>query len=270
MPALTDTSTAAPFVTLKPGSREHPIFIVHGLCGRSQFSKLAAHIGTTNSVLGIQARGIDGLEQPYDRIEDMSEFYLEALKTSYPDGPYILIGYSFGGLIALEMARRLLQNGIGVPLLILVDTYPHPRFLTPTQRTRVFLRRLRSHRDKMAQLPGPYAFSYFIQRFKNRLGISAGSFEGLAAEDGRNLALDLVTRSAYDALANYKPKFYPGKINFVTTNEKTFFPEDPEPVWAHLADKLEVDVVPGNHLNIVTTEFEPLAAVITRLVRGLE
>jgi hypothetical protein len=56
----------------------------------------------------------------------------------------------------------------------------------------------------------------------------------------------------------------------VTTNEKTFFPEDPEPVWAHLADKLEVDVVPGNHLNIVTTEFEPLAAVITRLVRGLE
>jgi thioesterase domain-containing protein len=271
MSALIDTSRSSPFVTIKAGSHKPPIFIIHGLCGRTQFSKLATHIATKNPVYGIQARGIDGAEQPFDRIEDMSRFYLEALNQSYPNGPYILIGYSFGGLIALEMAQRLLQNGSCVPLLVLVDAYPHPRFLTSIQRKRLFLRRVRSHVDKLWRLPLPGALSYFVRGVKNRLHIFSTPSESLAeAQDGRSPALQLVKSKAYEALVNYKPKFYPGKINFVATDEKTFFPEYPEPVWAHLTDKLEVDIIPGNHLNIVTTEFEPLAAVITRHVRELD
>ena len=225
MPALIDTSRS-PFVTIKIGSHKPPIFIVHGLCGRTQFSKLATHIGTTNPIYGIQARGIDGAEQPFDRIEDMSKFYLEELKDLYPSGPCILVGYSFGGLIALEMARCLLGNGICVPLLILVDSYPHPHFLTSSQRKRLFLRRLRTHIDRMWRLPRPDAFSYFLRGIKNRLRVSSISSESIPeTQDGRSAALDLVKRKAYEALANYRPRFYPGKINFVTTDEKSFFPK---------------------------------------------
>ena len=271
MSTLVEPLKSSPFVTIKDGSRKPPIFIIHGLCGRAQFSKLATHIGTANPVYGIQARGLHGAEPPFDRVEDMSSLYLEALNNFYPNGSYILIGYSFGGLIALEMAQRLIQNGMCLPLLILVDTYPHPRFLTSSLRTRLFLRRLRSHLRKMWQLPRPEAFSYLVQRFKNRVRLSTKSFEASAeALRGRSSALELVNRKAYDALANYRPKFYPGKVNFVATNEKTFFPEDPESVWGHLVGKLEVDFIPGNHLNIVTTEFEPLAAVITRLAHELD
>jgi acetoacetyl-CoA synthetase len=271
MPALIDTSKSSPFVTMKIGSHPLPILIMHGLCGRILFSKLARHIRTTNPVYGIQARGIDAQEQPFSSIEDMSRFYLEALSRYHPHGPYILIGYSFGGLVALEMAQRLLQHGMCVPLLVLVDAYPHPGFLTEGQRRRLLVRRLRSHLGKMWQLPLPDAIAYFVRGFSNRLKLSSSSYENLAeAQDGRGPALELVKSKAYEALANYKPRFYPGKINFVTTKEKSFFPEDPEPIWAHLADKLEVDIIPGNHLNMVTTEFEALAAVITRHIRELD
>jgi surfactin synthase thioesterase subunit len=65
------------------------------------------------------------MEEPFERIEDMAEFYLDALNELQPQGPYILIGYSFGGLVALEMAKCLLDEGRSVALLV-------PERYTPT------------------------------------------------------------------------------------------------------------------------------------------
>jgi acetoacetyl-CoA synthetase len=123
-----ETLKYSPFVQIKDGDGSPPIFIAHGLCGTVQFYKLAKHIRTGNPVYGIQAKGIDGTEQPFDRVEDMGRFYLESLKHRHPEGPYILVGYSFGGLIALDMAQHLFESGKEVALLVLVDTYPHPRY----------------------------------------------------------------------------------------------------------------------------------------------
>jgi thioesterase domain-containing protein len=257
------------FITIKNGSQKAPIFIIHGTCGRVQFSKLASHIRTDNPVYGIPARGLDGAEEPFDCIEDMSKFYLDELSHFYPDGPCILVGYSFGGLIALEMAHGLLQKGMRVSLLVLVDAYPHPRFLTPAQRKQLFIRKLRSHIGRMRRSSLSEGFAYFVRRF-SRMHIFRSPSDRLAkTDDQRSSTLKTVESSAYEALANYNPRFYPGKINFVAADKKSFFPEDPKPIWAHLADELEVDVIPGDHLNIVTTEFEGLAAVITRYVREL-
>lgn len=271
MSTLVERLKSSPFVAIKDGFQKPPIFIIHGVCGRVQFSRLAEQIRTNHPVYGIQARGVDGADTPFDRIEDMSRFYLEALRHFFPEGPYILIGYSFGGLIALEMAQQLIENGMCVPLLFLVDAYPHPRFLRSSQRKRLFLTRVRSHFKEMRQLSLPLAFVYFIKRFKNRLSISSTRSKSFAKpQHERNSALELVETKAYDALGVYKPKFYPGKINFVAPDEKSFFPEHPELVWAHLTNDLEVDFIPGNHLNIVTTKSEALAAVITRHIRKLE
>lgn len=109
---------------MKAGSEKPPIFITHGLCGTGQFFELAERIRTKHPVYGIQGKGIDDLEEPFDRVEDMAKFYLEALEELYPQGPYILIGYSFGGLVALEMAQHLLETGKNVALLVLLDASP--------------------------------------------------------------------------------------------------------------------------------------------------
>ncbi len=161
----------SPFVQLKAGSERPPILIAHGLDGLTSFSRLAEHIRTGHPVYGIQARGVDGLEEPYDRIEDMAQFYLDALDRVQPKGPYILIGYSFGGLVALEMAQRLSRNEENVALLVLIDAYPHPRFLSRDQRLRLFARRIRRHLSEMKQMDATEAASYFLRGLEHRLRI---------------------------------------------------------------------------------------------------
>jgi acetoacetyl-CoA synthetase len=257
----------SPFILIKNGSGTHPVFIAHGLCGTVQVAELAKHIHTSNPVFGIQGKGIDGLDEPFDRVEDMARFYLEAIESLDAEGPYILVGYSFGGLVALEMAQRLLDKGKRVALLVLIDAYPHPRYLPWWQRQRLSITRARGHFKHMREMPLRKALAYFRRGLERRLHMrrtleeSPGSPLSLPFAAA---ALQRVKQNAFVAYANYQPRFYRGKINFVTAEKKSFFPEDPGSVWSGLASKLEIDTIPGNHLNIVTTEFKPLAAVLTR------
>lgn len=105
----------------------------------------------------------------------------------------------------------------------------------------------------MRQLPFASAFSYFLNGLRRRLYIagasekSKGSTEMLSLPFGES-ALRRVKPKAYLAYASYRPSFYRGKIHFITTQTKSFFPEDPAAVWRSLAGELEVEVIPGNHL----------------------
>jgi thioesterase domain-containing protein len=56
----------------------------------------------------------------------------------------------------------------------------------------------------------------------------------------------------------------------VTTEVKTFFPGDPWSVWNRLTASLVVETIPGDHLNIVSTEYRPLAEVLTRFVNAID
>ena len=267
--ALLDQSSispgSSPFVQIKAGSEKPPIFITHGLCGTVKFSGLSKNIRTDHPIYGIQAKGIDGIEEPFDRVEDMARFYLEGLENLCPHGPYILIGYSFGGLVALEMAQRLSENRNQVALLALLDTYPHPSYYARLERMRLVVTRVKGHLNEMRQLPFASAFSYFLSGLKRRLHIVGGSPE-MPLPFGET-SLRRVEQKAYQAYESYRPRFYRGKIHFVTTQTKSFFPEDPAAIWGRLTAELEIEVIPGNHLNIVTTEFEDLAAVLTRYVK---
>ena len=158
----------SPFVQIKAGSDKPPIVIAHGLSGVVQFSELACHIQTGQPIYGIQARGIDGEQEPFARVEDMAEFYLDSLAELYPAGPYILIGYSFGGLVAFEMAQRLVVRGKTVALLILLDAYPHPRFLSAPVRLHLFGNRMKNHALHMFQLSLPTAWNYFVNGCQRR------------------------------------------------------------------------------------------------------
>jgi acetoacetyl-CoA synthetase len=260
----------SPFVELKRGDEQPPILLAHGLDGRAGFSELAKHIRTESAIYGIQAKGLDGGEEPLERIEDMAEFYLEALSDLQPQGPYILIGYSFGGLVALEMAQGLLKSGKKVALLVLVDAYPHPRFLSLAERLRLMARRAGRHISEMKKMPASGAISYFVGGLQRRLRIvgvrPGGSNLPEAPQASASQTCLRVRDSAYVAFQHYRPRFYRGKIWFVSAAENSYFPDDPVAVWSKLADEFESETVPGGHLNIVTTEFQGLADALTRYV----
>ena len=83
----------SPFVQIKAGTKKPPILIAPGLDGCTSFSKLAKRIQTEHPIYGIQAKGVDGMENPFDCVEDMARYYVEELNELQPCGPYILIGY---------------------------------------------------------------------------------------------------------------------------------------------------------------------------------
>ena len=264
-------SQFTPFVQIKDGSEPPPIFIAHGLSGTVQVGKLAKHIQTKHPIYGVQAKGIDGMEEPFDRLEDMASFYLEKLEELYPHGPYILIGYSFGGLVALEIAQRMLDKGESVAQLILLDAYPHPRHLSLPQRMSLLATRVKTHLGNMRKMPLSEAMSFAFRAAKRRLRMGAPVIDSeghLETPNSPFIKADLarVKQKAFVAYANYRPRFFRGNINFVTTEIKSFFPKDPAAVWGKLAEGLQVEVIPGDHLNIVTTHFETLASVLTRVL----
>jgi thioesterase domain-containing protein/acyl carrier protein len=243
------TPELSPLVLLKSGERDLNLFIVSGLGGGpAEFFQLSKYLRGPHFVYGLQAKGIEGFDEPSARIEEMADFYLRAISQLQPHGPYNLIGYSLGGLVALEISRRLAARGEQISLLALLDAYPHMRFLPFRQLAGLLYRRLIRRIAGVAKPP----------RSEIRLG-------GLASEDEISTfapAFDHVKESAFRAFRRYKPTFYPGSVKFIRAAQFSGFPRDPKAVWSHLVRDIEVQTVPGSHLAMLTTHYQDLALVL--------
>lgn len=110
-------------VPIQPDGSQPPIFCVSGIGGNPMnFVELAAALGRQQPFFGLQYRGVDGRSRPSESIEEMAHDFLADIRAVQKTGPYILAGYSGGGLAAYEMARQLCLSGEDVPLLIFFDT----------------------------------------------------------------------------------------------------------------------------------------------------
>ena len=255
-----------PLVLLKNGSAEPPLFVAHGLGGSViDFFQVVKHLQTAHPVQGMQAKGIDGTEEPFDRIEDMAQFHLTAIRQVQPHGPYLLAGYSLGGLVTLEMAQRLTAGGENVALLAMLDSYPDIRYLSLAQRARLVTRLTTRRATNAMKLPVGEALSLVIRPSQRRPRTPRVSYQP-PVNVSLSPAMQRARESAYLALTRYQPRFYPGRITFVRAAIPTDFPADPAAVWAHLADEFEVHTVSGDHLGIMSTHYEELAATIDRYV----
>ena len=89
------------------------------------FNTLAMNMSPDQPVYGLQAKGLNGVDEPLTKIEDIAAHYISAIIQQNPNGPYALAGYSFGGIIAFEMAKQLEAAGKVVKLLAMFDTYAY-------------------------------------------------------------------------------------------------------------------------------------------------
>lgn len=255
-----------PLVLLKDGSVDPPLFITHGLGGSViDFFQVVKNIQTSHPIHGMQAKGMDGAEEPFDRIEDMAQFYLDAIRQVQPRGPYLLAGYSLGGLVTLEMAQRLTADGEKVALLAMLDSYPDIRYLSVAQRARLVTRLATRRATSAMKLPVGEALSLIIRPSRRRSLAPRVSYQP-PANVALSPAMQRARECAYLALTRYEPRFYAGKIRFVRAATATDFPADPVAVWAHLVDEFEVETVPGDHLGIMSTHYQKLASAISRYV----
>ena len=113
-----------PLVALQPRGSKKPFFCVHPGSGNVfSYRSLAEHLGQDQPFYGLQDVSIhEGSSVVPDiPISEMAASYVEAVQSVQPEGPYLLGGYSFGGIVAFEMAQQLLQQGHGVALLAILD-----------------------------------------------------------------------------------------------------------------------------------------------------
>lgn len=109
-------------IPIKPSGNKMPIYIVHGIgLNVLNFSSLAALMDSEQPVFGLQARGLDGIEEPLDNLAGIAQQYVDEILEHNPGGPYAIAGYSIGSFIAFEMARHLLAMGREVKMVGIFD-----------------------------------------------------------------------------------------------------------------------------------------------------
>ncbi|MCP2330557.1 thioesterase domain-containing protein [Actinoalloteichus caeruleus] len=109
-------------VPLRTGGHLPPVFCVHAVSGSAYaYAGLARLLGDDRPVHGFEAPGFDNDRTPVGSLTALADEYTDILRAAHPDGTYLLLGWSLGGLVAFEMAKRLTQAGDVVDLLVLVD-----------------------------------------------------------------------------------------------------------------------------------------------------
>ncbi|MFJ9695062.1 amino acid adenylation domain-containing protein [Kitasatospora sp. NPDC101183] len=119
------------FATLLPLRAEGdlpPLFAVHPAAGIAWvYSGLLRELEPRRPLFGLQARSLTDPDGAPETLAEMAEQYLALIREVQPEGPYHLVGWSFGGTVAHEIAVRLRESGERVALLALLDSYPMPR-----------------------------------------------------------------------------------------------------------------------------------------------
>jgi thioesterase domain-containing protein/acyl carrier protein len=245
-------------VMLQRGDGRRPFFCVHGAGGNVlNFRDIARAMDPGQPVYGLQASGIDGVTPPHKTIEEMAAAYLTEVRELQPHGPYLLGGYSGGGIVAFEMAQRLTADGEEVGLLAFIDTFhPIPVF-SPLERLSRRLGRLRKH-----------GLSYVIRALEERRSLAQEardlhiSDEDLAHRDpvpfarrDPNLSLNIDLGSNFErAVRHYSPKSWPGRATLIRAEKVSFSLDGLGPTYGwdrYVLGGIETTTVPGDHNTVV-------------------
>jgi amino acid adenylation domain-containing protein len=262
---------SSPLVLLKPDAQPPPVFITHSLRGHvGEFAELGKHLRSRHPIYALQARGLDGTPA-LDRIEDMAQYFLDSMEAVQPHGPYLLIGHSIGGLVMLELAQRLSGRGEEVALLVLLDTYPHPRFWPVRPWIRFLWGRTRRHVSAVTQLRRGERIPYLAQLSGSVVNHLLAHW-GSSRRPGWNRtaeppSLERIRDGLAVAETRYRPRYYPGRITFLKSEirgARERVADHPIMVWGTLAREFEVLTVAGDHVSMVAVHAEALGAQLTR------
>ncbi|HET7464463.1 MAG TPA: amino acid adenylation domain-containing protein [Longimicrobium sp.] len=272
-------SVQPPLIPLQPHGPLPPLFLAppgggHVVC----YHPLAGLMGTDQPVYGLQARGIDDGLAPLGTAQEIAAFFIDAVRRVQPEGPYLLGGWSFGGMVAWEMGRQLRAAGAEVGLVALLDTgVPHPR-----QDRAELLDHARVLQRIVADLVGwGLASLVRIERI-GRLPHRDQAVEAVRQVNSPRqlplsrvdeiLTLTRVRRANLGALVGYDPPPYPGHLTYVRTaaSDRTVPPDGAVEFWATRAlGGSTIHRVGGSHGTILQQPFvADLAEKLTASIRA--
>jgi amino acid adenylation domain-containing protein len=257
---------ASPLVRIAAGCAKPPLVCVHAAGGHALcYRPLAQHLGARRPVLGLEAIGLHGGEEPVGDMAEIARRYVAALCEEQPEGPYHLLGWSFGGLVAYEMACQLAEAGRPVGLLALLDTAaPEPCAVPSESEAMLQWAQIAGLDVEPAELAAAGGFGerlgLLLERMKRRDLIPPD----ITFEQGR--CYFRVSRALREAMCRYVPGPYPGRIDlFRVAAAPGEERADSERGWGPLAEGgVAVHEVPGEHDDLI---YEPHVKVLAERLR---
>ncbi len=265
-----------------------PLFYVHPLGGNVLcYRDLAECLGKEQSIYGLQALGLDGVHHPLTQVAEIATHYLKEIQTVQNQGPYFLGGFSFGGLVAFEMAQQLRQQGEAVALLALFDSYvpgsqkPIPNVARWKKEWSFWQQKIQTHSRNLLLLKVQDRTAYLRERvvvIPNLLSMANRSIRSALQDllkqrpqaSAESIALpdEISQIQAANALAYkaYQPKPYPGKIIlFQSERLPSGYTYAPANGWLPLAlGELEIYKIPTDHNTLMV---QPWVAMVSKQLR---
>ena len=271
--APSDEPTFKHLVPLHQGEQTTaaPFFLVAGMGGNVlNLRHLALMLGRDRPVFGLQARGLIGDEDPHHDLVDAARAYVEELRQVQPHGPYMLGGFSGGGITAYEMAQQLKAAGEEVSVLALLDSpLPVRPALSRPDKTLI---KLHEFKRKGPRYFSEWARNRWEWELRKR---NAPRPEENVATAFNNVKVELAFR---DAIEIYQVKPWDGPLTLFrppldrhwkvsggkwVSSEREYVFADND--WGKWAPKIEVVEVPGDHDSMVLV---PNVSVLAEKLRS--
>ncbi|ATQ77348.1 non-ribosomal peptide synthetase [Massilia violaceinigra] len=275
LPTLEAVAPDKAAITLQSGRKGHsPVFCIPGAGANvTAFLPLVHALGDAEPVIGLQARGHDGSCVPHATVEAAARAYLPEVRAHAGRGPYRLLGHSFGGWIALELARLLVQAGETVAQVVLVDCEPPGpvRHSDRLQTLTLFIDLLEMDRGqalgvdraRLAGLDEAGQLAHLMERL-TAAGVlpprtPVDKLQGLLRVFGSHL------NTSYEPAGPYAGAILLVNAEVAETagSARRAAMSAPEKLarWQRLADRVDVQTLAGsNHMNILKQPFVDLLA----------
>ncbi|MEM1121306.1 MAG: amino acid adenylation domain-containing protein, partial [Bacteroidota bacterium] len=267
-------------VPIKTTGSKPPLYLIHGGgLHVLMFQTLAANMDREQPIYALQAKGLNGEGKPLNRIEDMAAHYLDEIDKLNPHQPLALAGYSFGGLIAFEMAKQLKAAGREVRILSVFDTVIKQELtnLTPTfaeKFSTVGKKVAWNLKDLISNPSENLSYrKYIYQRRLDNWKYKVFNRKNKLSKSDENRLAEMVSRSNFEAWQNYKITPYDGDLYLFRAEEQRFFIDDPKFLgWRpFITRKIHTLDVPGDHLSLFNPPHgENFAKILQELLDNLE
>jgi thioesterase domain-containing protein len=239
---------------LDPDPALRNIFMIHGAGGDIlTFQPTGRYLAGRYNVWGVQASGVDGESPLHDSQDQMASSYLAEIRQVQPSGPYLLAGFSTGGVIAAELVKRIQAAGDTVEALILIDAF------FPTMRPRAIP--LSEHLVNLIRFGPEYGLSRARKRVQNRRFAKATQEHASTGHVPLEVRKWELTEHVINLWADYEVGRVDVPVTMMSSEEIFDIWEgviDDARGWSSVVGDLRIVKVPGDHMNLLE---EPHARV---------